>query len=255
LQVISKIVIHKTVGHYSTTATTVETGVSRVLVVEDRREVLEVLRRTLADSGYEVHTAADGESAIEKALDLHPDIVILDIGLPKRSGIEVARELRSRAFLAPLLMLTARDTIGDRVEGLDAGADDYLVKPFDYDELLARVRALLRRSAIRTDATVLRAGDLTIDLLTREVKRGSRTILLTQKEYALLEYLVRHAGHPVTREQISEQVWKQELDPATNIVDVYINYLRKKVDAERETPLVQTVRGVGYMVRAEPAGR
>jgi DNA-binding response OmpR family regulator len=227
---------------------TVERGASRILIVEDRLEVLDVLQRALTEAGYEVHTATDGEVAVRKAIDLGPDLVILDVGLPKRSGIEVARELRSRAFLAPMLMLTARDAVGDRVEGLDAGADDYLCKPFDFDEFLARVRALLRRSSIRASAALMRAGDLTIDPLNREVKRGARSISLTQKEYALLEYLVRHSGHPVTREQISEHVWKQELDPATNIVDVYINYLRRKVDLDDETPLVQTVRGVGYMV-------
>jgi DNA-binding response OmpR family regulator len=224
---------------------------ARILVVEDGPDVLSVLERTLSDNGYIVLTATDGEAGLAAALDQQPDLVILDIGLPKRDGYEVARELRSRAFLAPLLMLTARDTISDKVEGLDAGADDYLAKPFSYDELLARVRALLRRSALRTDQAMLRIGDLVIDPFSRDVRRGSREINLTQKEYALLEYLARHAGRPVTREQISQQVWKQDFDPTTNIVDVYINYLRKKVDVENEPSVVQTVRGVGYMLRAE----
>jgi DNA-binding response OmpR family regulator len=148
-------------------------------------------------------------------------------------------------------MLTARDTISDKVQGFEAGADDYLAKPFDYDELLARVRALLRRSAIRDEATLMRVGDLSINPITRDVMRGTRVIALTQKEYALLEYLMRHAGMPVTREQISEHVWKQEFDPTTNIVDVYINYLRKKIDHEAEPTLVHTVRGVGYMVKSD----
>ncbi|MGQ0645938.1 MAG: response regulator transcription factor [Gemmatimonadaceae bacterium] len=222
---------------------------SRILVVEDRREVLEVLERTLNERGYDVISASDGETAIAIALDLQPNLVILDIGLPKKSGIEVAKELRARGFAAPVLMLTALDTVGDKVTGLDAGADDYIAKPFDFDELLARVRALLRRAALRAEAALLRIGNLTIDPLTREVRRGSRVISLTQKEYALLEYLVRHAGMPVSREQISAHVWKQELDPTTNIVDVYINYLRKKVDQEAERPLVHTVRGVGYMLK------
>ena len=148
-------------------------------------------------------------------------------------------------------MLTARGTISDKVEGFDAGADDYLAKPFSYDELLARVRALLRRSTMRTDQAMIRVGDLIIDPFSRDVRRGSREISLTQKEYALLEYLARHTGMPVTREQISQQVWKQDFDPTTNIVDVYINYLRKKVDQEGERSLVHTVRGVGYVLKAD----
>jgi DNA-binding response OmpR family regulator len=223
---------------------------TRILVVEDRREVLEVLERTLTEHGYDVVSASDGDTAIALALDLDPKLLILDVGLPKRSGLEVARELRTRGFRAPVLMLTALDTVGDKVSGLDAGADDYIAKPFDFDELLARVRALLRRAALQAEAALLRVADLTVDPLSRDVRRGERAITLTQKEYALLEYLVRHAGRPVSREQISENVWKQELDPNTNIVDVYINYLRKKVDQDSETPLVQTVRGVGYMIKA-----
>jgi two-component system response regulator MprA len=231
--------------------TMTEYRTARILVVEDGPDVLNVLERTLSDNGYLVLTATDGESGLTTALDQQPDLVILDIGLPRRNGYEVARELRSRAFTAPVLMLTARDTISDKVEGLDAGADDYLAKPFSYDELLARVRALLRRSALRADQAMLRIGDLVIDPFSRDVRRGSREITLTQKEYALLECLARHAGRPVTREQISQQVWKQEFDPTTNIVDVYINYLRKKVDVEGEPSVVQTVRGVGYMLKAE----
>lgn len=222
-----------------------------VLVVEDAPEVLRVIERTIADSGYSVLTANDGDAALCVALDQRPDLVILDIGLPRLNGYEVARELRARAFTNPILMLTARGAVSDKVEGLDAGADDYLAKPFDHDELLARVRAQLRRSAFHAEQAALRVGDLAIDPFLREVRRGSREISLTQKEYALLEYLARHAGHPVTREQISRQVWKQDFDPTTNIVDVYINYLRKKVDAEAEPPLVQTVRGVGYMLKAD----
>lgn len=222
-----------------------------ILVVEDRREVLDVLQRTLSDNGYRVLTASDGDEGLQTALDAKPDLVILDIGLPKRNGLAVSRELRERAFTAPVLMLTARDTVPDKVEGFDAGADDYLSKPFEYDELLARVKALLRRAALREEATLLRVGELTINPLTRDVTRTGRVIALTQKEYALLEYLVRHAGMPVTREQISEHVWKQAFDPTTNIVDVYINYLRKKLDQESDKPLIHTVRGVGYMLKAE----
>jgi DNA-binding response OmpR family regulator len=224
---------------------------ARVLIVEDAPDVLLVLTRSLSENGYEVLTAQDGEAALRIALDEQPDLVILDIGLPRKDGYEVARDLRSRAFTAPVLMLTARDAISDKVEGLDAGADDYLAKPFNYDELMARVRALLRRSALLAGRAMIRIGDLEIDPLTRDVHRGTREVNLTQKEYALLEYLARHAGHPLSREQISQHVWKQPFDPGTNIVDVYINYVRKKVDVPGEPSVVQTVRGVGYMLRAD----
>ncbi len=230
---------------------TQEGGGHTILVVEDRREVLDVLQRTLSDNGYEVLTATDGDLALEVALDRVPDLMILDIGLPKKNGYVVARELRARGFTNPILMLTARDAVEDKVAGLDAGADDYLSKPFDYDELLARVRALLRRAALRAEESLLRVGDLTVNPIAREVTRGDRTILLTQKEYALLEYLVRHAGLPVTRDQISLHVWKQDFDPTTNIVDVYINYLRKKLEQPGDRPLVHTVRGVGYVLKSD----
>lgn len=226
-----------------------ETG-SRILVVEDRREVLDLLQLSLTNAGHQVVTASDGEEGLVRALEPGLDLIVLDLGLPKRSGIDVARELRSRGSLVPLLMLTARDAVSDKVEGLDAGADDYLSKPFDLDELMARVRALLRRSSLQAAAAQIRVGDLSIDPLTREVTRGSRLVALTQKEYALLEYLARRAGEAVSREDISLAVWKQELDPSTNIVDVYINYLRKKVDHESESPMLHTVRGVGYMLKA-----
>lgn len=223
-----------------------------VLVVEDRREVLEVVVRMLASNGFTVHTATDGEVGLHAALDLAPDLLILDIGLPRHSGLQVARELRTRGFAAPVLILTARDSIADKVSGFDAGADDYLAKPFDCDELLARVKALLRRANMRADVTLLRVGSLTIDPITRDVTRGDRAIPLTQKEYALLEYLARNSGRPLSREVIFEQVWKQPFDPGSNIVDVYINYLRKKIDGdgEGEVPLLHTVRGTGYMLRA-----
>lgn len=220
-----------------------------VLVVEDSPEVQEVLRRVLGSAGFAVHVARDGEEGLGKALDLKPDLLVLDVGLPKRSGFEVAEELRRRGFRSPMLMLTARDTVTDKVTGLDAGADDYLAKPFDADELVARVRALLRRAAMRASDTRLRVGDLSIDPLTRTVIRGTREIALTQKEYALLEYLMQNAERPVSRQMITENVWKQTFDPTTNIVDVYINYLRRKIDLESEPPLLQTVRGVGYVLR------
>lgn len=197
-----------------------------ILLVEDRPEVLEVVRRTLATNGYTVETAADGEAGLHKALDLKPDLVILDVGLPRLNGMELTRELRRRAFHAPVLMLTALDTISDKVMGLDAGADDYLPKPFDYQELLARVNALLRRATLRADDTTMRVGDLALNPMSRQV----------------------------TRDQISDGVWKQSFDPASNIVDVYISYLRQKIDdpAGGGPPLLHTVRGTGYQLSAEP---
>ena len=221
-----------------------------ILVVEDSRDVSALIERMLTSNGFTVQRAYDGEAAIAMALDIAPDLVILDIGLPKRSGLDVAAELRKRAFHAPVLMLTARDSVSDKVTGLDAGADDYLAKPFDTDELLARVKALLRRATLRADDALLRVGDLTLDPLARQVKRGSREIALTQKEYALLEYLMKNAERTVSREQITEHVWNQDSEPSTNIVDVYINYLRRKIDIDGLTPLLHTVRGQGYVLRA-----
>jgi DNA-binding response OmpR family regulator len=220
-----------------------------ILVVEDTRDVLALIERALATNGYTVHQAHDGESGLALALDLEPDVVILDIGLPKRSGLEVAAELRRRAFRAPILMLTARDTVSDKVSGLDAGADDYLAKPFDTDELVARVKALLRRATFRADDTLLRVGDLTLEPLTRRVMRGDQEIALTQKEYALLEYLMKNAGRTLTREQITSHLWRPDATPATNIVDVYVNYLRNKIDRAGQPQLLHTVRGQGYVLR------
>jgi DNA-binding response OmpR family regulator len=223
-----------------------------ILVVEDRPEVLEVVRRTLTTNGYVVVTAVDGEEGLQKALDLQPDLVILDVGLQRLGGLDVAKALRSRAFRAPVLMLTALDAVSDKVQGLDAGADDYLAKPFDYHELLARIHALLRRATLRADEVTLRVGDLTVDPMAREVMRGGKSLALTAKEYALLDYLIRNAGRPVTRDQIWEQVWKQPADPNSNIVDVYVSYLRQKIDDPAfGPPLVRTVRGTGYMISAD----
>ncbi|NUO63901.1 MAG: response regulator transcription factor [Gemmatimonadaceae bacterium] len=220
-----------------------------ILIVEDNRDVLALIERMLRSSGFLVRKAYDGEAAIAAALDVEPALVILDIGLPKRSGLEVAAELRRRGFHAPVLMLTARDTVSDKVTGLDAGADDYLAKPFDTDELLARVKALLRRATLRADDALIRVGDLSLDPLSRQVKRGKRDIALTQREYALLEYLMKNAGRELTRDQITEHVWRQDAEPSTNVVDVYINYLRKKIDTDGLPPLLHTVRGVGYVLR------
>jgi len=220
-----------------------------ILVVEDNRDVLAVIAHTLTAHGYAVTRAYDGEMGLATALDTSPALVILDIGLPKRSGLDVAAELRKRGFRAPVLMLTARDSVSDKVTGLDAGADDYLAKPFDTEELIARVKALLRRATLRADDAKLRFSDLVLDPLTRQVRRGNRDIALTQREFSLLEYLVRNAGREVTRDQITEHVWGQDAEPSTNVVDVYVNYLRKKLDADGSPPLLHTVRGVGYVLR------
>ncbi|MBK5186853.1 MAG: response regulator transcription factor [Gemmatimonadaceae bacterium] len=220
-----------------------------VLVVEDDPDLLAVLPRILTGAGYVVRTASDGEDGLHKVLDDAPALAILDVGLPKLSGYELARELRSRGYQFPVLMLTARVTVDDKVSGLDAGADDYLAKPFEYAELLARVKALLRRSTITAGSSTMRVRDLSVDPVARRVERAGKVIELTQKEYALLEYLVRNAGRIVSRQMISEHVWKHDVDPLTNVVDVYINYLRKKLDEDKHNPLIQTVRGRGYSIK------
>ncbi len=224
-------------------------NIDSVLVVEDDPDLLAVLPRILTGAGYVVRTASDGEDGLSKVLDDAPALAILDVGLPKLSGYELARELRSRGYQFPVLMLTARVTVDDKVSGLDAGADDYLAKPFEYAELLARVKALLRRSTITAGSSTMRVRDLAVDPVARRVERAGKVIELTQKEYALLEYLVRNAGRIVSRQMISEHVWKHDVDPLTNVVDVYINYLRKKLDEDKHNPLIQTVRGRGYLIK------
>jgi DNA-binding response OmpR family regulator len=219
-----------------------------ILVVEDDTDLQSVLRRILEAEGYRVLRAEDGEQGVATALDFEPQLVILDVGLPGKDGVAVAKDLRARGFRAPMLMLTARASVNDKVSGLDAGADDYLPKPFEHAELLARVKALLRRTQLASTSAQLRVRDLTIDPISRRVERKGKEILLTQKEYLLLEYLVRNAGRTVTRDMIGEHVWKHRLDPLTNVVDVYINYLRRKLDEDKEHPLIKTVRGVGYTV-------
>jgi two-component system, OmpR family, copper resistance phosphate regulon response regulator CusR len=224
-------------------------SIESVLVVEDDPDLLAVLPRILSTAGYAVRTASDGEDGLNKVLDDAPALAILDVGLPKLSGYELARELRARGYQFPVLMLTARVTVDDKVSGLDAGADDYLAKPFEYAELLARVKALLRRSTITAGSSTMRVRDLSVDPVARRVERAGKVIELTQKEYALLEYLVRNAGRIVSRQMISEHVWKHDVDPLTNVVDVYINYLRKKLDEDKHNPLIQTVRGRGYLIK------
>ena len=220
-----------------------------LLVVEDDPDLQAVLTRILTGEGYQVVSASDGEAALAEALSREPDLMILDVGLPVKDGVEVVRELRDRGFRAPTLMLTARSSLEDRVNGLDAGADDYLPKPFELPELLARVKALLRRATINVDSTLLRARDIVLDPIRRRVERDGQEVDLSRKEFALLEYLMRNEGHVVSRQMIGEQVWRQSLDPLTNIVDVYITYLRKKLGHDRSDPLIQTVRKSGYVLR------
>lgn len=221
-----------------------------LLVVEDDPDLQAVLARILAGEGYHVLGAEDGEAGLTEALNREPDLVILDVGLPFKDGVAVVRELRDRGFRAPTLMLTARGSLADRVSGLDAGADDYLPKPFELPELLARVKALLRRASLNVDGAVLRVRDVMLDPIRRRVERDGHEIGLSRKEFALLEYLMRNEGRVLSRQMIGEQVWRQSLDPLTNIVDVYINYLRKKLGHDRSAPLIETVRKSGYVLRA-----
>jgi len=224
-----------------------------ILIVEDRRELREVLRRSLGENGFRVSAASDGDEGLTAALDGRPDLIILDVGLPTRSGFEVARELRDMDFDAPILMLTAHAEVADRLRGFDAGADDYLPKPFNYDELLARVRALLRRS--RGSVTGLRVGDLFCDPLAHRISRGGTVLPLTQREFTILELFMRNPGRVLSRDEISLAVWQVPFDPENNIIDVYISYLRGKLDTAGEEPLLHTVRGVGYVLESREGAR
>jgi DNA-binding response OmpR family regulator len=220
----------------------------RVLVVEDDEEIALVLQRSLRLEGYEVRIAGDGEIALDQAAAFNPDLVILDLGLPKLDGIEVARRLRA-ADDVPILMLTARDALESRVEGLDSGADDYLVKPFERQELLARLRALLRRRPPRGSASVV-VADLALNPDTHEVARGGRDIELTQREFELLEYLMRNERIVVPRQRLLEEVWGYDPFATTNTIEVFVSNLRRKLEAGGEPRLLHTIRGAGYVLRA-----
>ena len=225
----------------------------RVLVVEDDSKLASMLERSLREHGYAVDVATDGERALYQAAVNEYDAIVLDVGLPRRSGVEVSRALRARGMRVPILMLTARDAVDDRVAGLDAGADDYLTKPFALQELLARLRALLRRmpELLPTD---LRVDDLVLDTRSRTVTRAGTPIALTTKEYGVLEYMARHAGRVVGRAELSDHVWDENHDPSSNVIEVYINRLRRKIDEGRARPLIHTRRGAGYLLGAVPAG-
>jgi two-component system response regulator MprA len=220
----------------------------RVLVVEDDEEIAQVLQRSLRLEGYEVRIAGDGEAALDQSAAFNPDLVILDLGLPKLDGIEVARRLRSSDDV-PILMLTARDALESRVEGLDSGADDYLVKPFERQELLARLRALLRRRPPRGTAS-LTVADLSLNPDTHEVSRGEREIELTQREFELLEYLMRNERIVVPRQRLLEEVWGYDPFATTNTIEVFVSNLRRKLEAGGEARLLHTIRGAGYVLRA-----
>ncbi len=220
----------------------------RLLVVEDDPRLCAVLVRGLREAGYAVDTAGDGDAALYQTAINPYDAVILDVMIPGADGFEVCRRLREDHSAVPVLMLTARDAIDDRIHGLDVGADDYLTKPFDFGELLARVRALLRRTPVVTSPT-LQVGDLSIDTASHRVRRGSEEIVLTSKEYALLEYLARNAGRVISREEIAEHVWDEHFDRFSNLIEVYVNRLRRKVD-QSDPHLIITRRNEGYMLRA-----
>ena len=225
----------------------------RILLVEDETRVAGFLAKGLRENSYAVDVAADGGAALYQAAVAQYDLVVLDVMLPGRNGYAVCRELRAGGFRAPILMLTARDAIDDRVAGLDAGADDYLVKPFDFKELLARLRALTRRSGVPRPE-VLRAADLTVNTASHAVSRGGRAINLTAKEYALLEFLLLNQDRVVGRDAIAQHVWDESFDAFTNVIDVYVKRLRAKLDAGGAPRLIHTRRGEGYMLSAEAQG-
>jgi two-component system, OmpR family, response regulator MprA len=222
---------------------------TRLLVVDDDRAVRESLRRALTLEGYEVDLAVDGPDALARVAGASPDAVVLDVLMPEVDGLAVCRRLREAGNHVPVLMLTARDAVGDRVAGLDSGADDYLVKPFALEELLARLRALLRRGDAAAPGDVLRFADLTLDTATREVRRGERPIELTRTEFSLLELFLRNPRQVLTRSVIFDRVWGYDFGPTSNSLEVYIGYLRRKTEDDDEPRLIHTVRGVGYALR------
>ena len=222
----------------------------RLLLVEDDAKLAGVLRQGLKEQGFAVEVCRDGNAGLEHALAADYDAILLDVMLPRRSGFELLRELRARGGRAPVLVLTARSAVEDRVEGLNLGADDYLPKPFDFRELLARLRAILRRPPVEPQ-TLLRAADLELDPSRHEVRRKGKRIELTAKEFALLEYLLRKKGVVATRGMILNHVWDMDYDGGSNLVEVYVNYLRRKIDHDFQPKLIHTIRGTGYVLRED----
>jgi DNA-binding response OmpR family regulator len=221
-----------------------------ILIVEDEQRLARLVARVLGEERHVVDIANDGDTGLDLALRGTYDLLILDLMLPGRSGLDICKQVRARKLQPAILMLTARGAIEDRVAGLRIGADDYLVKPFAMEELVARVDALLRRGRAITDTQRLQVGDLTLDLLRREAQRDGRIIELTAKEFALLEYLMRHPGQVLTRTQIIDHVWRYDSDALSNVVDIYIHYLRDKIDRGSARPMIKTMRGVGYRIEA-----
>ena len=222
-----------------------------ILVVEDERRLAQVIRRVLEEEGHTVDVAYDGEEGLAMAMEGSHDVIVLDILLPELDGIDVCQSLRRNRVDTPVLLLTATHDLDDRVRGLEGGADDYVTKPFDLPELLARIVALIRRAHLRHEDTTLTVGCVTLDPLKHQVMNGDRTIDLTPREFALLNFLMRNAGRTLSRSRIAEAVWNYQFDPETNVVDVYVNYLRKKVGFETGGAAIRTVRGVGYRLEAE----
>ena len=222
----------------------------RLLIVEDERQIASFLERGLKEEGYAVDVVYNGNDGLDWAAAVEYDLIVLDVMLPGRDGYSVCRELRQRGVKTPVLMLTARDTVDDRVTGLDSGADDYLVKPFAFKELLARLRAITRRQG-DSKSVELQLADLSLNTLTHSAQRGDRRIELTAKEYALLEFLLRNPNRVLSRTQIGEHVWNLDFVPESNVVDVYIRYLRKKIDDGFENKLIKTMRGSGYLISAD----
>ena len=221
----------------------------RVLLAEDEKELNDLVRKTLEDEGYAVDSVFDGDSALEYLSSTPYDIALLDIMMPGRDGIAVLREYRKSGGKAPILILTARDAVEDRVVGLDAGADDYLVKPFMFPELLARIRVLLRRNTSSASSSVLECGDLVMDTSSHAVRRRGRKIDLSAKEYSILEYMMRNQGAVLGRESFRSHIWSWDYDGESNVIDVYIRYLRKKIDDGESVKLIHTIRGAGYMLK------
>ena len=222
----------------------------KLLVIEDEAKIASLLQPGLHGQGFTVDISGDGEDGFERATKTPYDAIVIDIMLPKRDGLSVLKMLRTRKVTAPVMIITARGDVNERVEGLNLGADDCMAKPFSMDEVVARIRALVRRVTGET-ITLYKVGDLMMNLVTREVSRGSRRINLTVREFRLLEHLMQLPGQVVTRTQLIERVWEYHFDPGTNLVDVYIQRLRRKIDDGEDVKLIQTVRGVGYCVRAE----
>jgi DNA-binding response OmpR family regulator len=224
----------------------------RVLVIEDEQKMADLIKRGLEEEGMEVETAYDGDAGLEAGKTGNHELIVLDLGLPGRDGLEISRELRDAGVKTPILILTAQDSTEMKVKGLDSGADDYLTKPFAFAEMLARIRALQRRTQSE-DTTKLQIGDLSLNLINRKVSRAGNEAQLTNKEFSLLEFFMRHPDEILSRETLSEKVWEETFDTLTNVIDVYINYLRNKIDRHYEPKLIHTVRGVGYMFKTPAA--